>query len=44
MPFLEVDYDELYRVAPDPWIWEQHPNKDWWKRALFQVFYRRSTQ
>lgn len=39
-PLLESDFEELYAVASDPKVWEQHPNKDRWKREIFQNFFR----
>lgn len=27
-PLVEDDYDELYAVASDPMLWEQHPSKE----------------
>lgn len=38
-PLKEEDFEELYAVASDPAIWEQHPNKDRWKREIFRVFF-----
>ncbi|MNR02365.1 hypothetical protein D3C85_1182110 [compost metagenome] len=30
----------MYAVASDPLIWEQHPNKDRYQRAVFQNFFK----
>jgi N-acetyltransferase len=38
-PLKETDFEALYAVASDPKIWEQHPNKDRWKREVFQIFF-----
>jgi RimJ/RimL family protein N-acetyltransferase len=38
-PLLEQDFEALYEVASDPEIWEQHPNKDRWKREVFKTFF-----
>lgn len=38
-PLRESDFEELYTVASDPKVWEQHPNKDRWKREVFQNFF-----
>jgi N-acetyltransferase len=38
-PLKEEDFEELYAVASDPKIWEQHPNKDRWKRDVFRNFF-----
>lgn len=39
VPLKENDFEELYRVASDPLIWEQHPNRDRYKREVFQTFF-----
>jgi RimJ/RimL family protein N-acetyltransferase len=38
-PLQETDFDLLYAVASDPEIWEQHPNKERYKREVFQNFF-----
>jgi N-acetyltransferase len=38
-PLKETDFIDLYAVAADPKIWEQHPNKDRWKKDVFQTFF-----
>lgn len=38
-PLCDKDFEILYSVASDPQIWEQHPNKDRWKREVFQNFF-----
>ncbi|MDI9356050.1 MAG: N-acetyltransferase, partial [Chitinophagaceae bacterium] len=38
-PLIEKDFDELYEIASDPKIWEQHPNKDRWKKEVFKIFF-----
>lgn len=38
-PLQENDFESLYAVASDPKIWEQHPNKERWKRNVFQTFF-----
>ena len=38
-PLQDKDFDDLYAVASDPKIWEQHPNKDRWKNEVFKVFF-----
>jgi RimJ/RimL family protein N-acetyltransferase len=35
----EEDFEALYKVASDPLIWEQHPNKNRYKREVFQNFF-----
>lgn len=39
IPLQESDFEALYQVASDPLIWEQHPNKDRYKREVFQNFF-----
>ncbi|SDH40211.1 GNAT family N-acetyltransferase [Chitinophaga filiformis] len=38
-PLREKDFDDLYAVASDPKIWEQHPNRDRWKEEVFRTFF-----
>ncbi|GAA6769165.1 hypothetical protein AAFH68_51300 [Flavobacterium sp. CGRL1] len=38
-PLEEKDFDALYEAASDPKIWEQHPNKDRWKKEVFEKFF-----
>lgn len=38
-PLKAVDFDDLYAVASDPLIWEQHPNPDRWKKEVFRNFF-----
>jgi RimJ/RimL family protein N-acetyltransferase len=38
-PLQEEDFEGLYEVASDPRIWEQHPNKDRWKKEVFRIFF-----
>ncbi|NGF75219.1 GNAT family N-acetyltransferase [Fluviicola sp. SGL-29] len=39
LPLQDTDFDALYVTASDPNIWEQHPNKDRWKKEVFRVFF-----
>lgn len=39
-PLKEQDFEALYKVASDPKIWEQHPNKDRWQRDVFAIFFQ----
>ncbi|WP_430612935.1 GNAT family N-acetyltransferase [Flavobacterium sp. JP2137] len=43
-PLAIDDFDALYAVASDAKIWEQHPNKDRWKRAVFANFFEGAIQ
>jgi RimJ/RimL family protein N-acetyltransferase len=38
-PLQEADFEELYLVASDPLIWEQHPNKMRYQRDVFQIYF-----
>ncbi len=38
-PLQEKDFEALYTTASDPRIWEQHPNKDRWRRDVFKTFF-----
>lgn len=38
-PLQEKDFEALYAVASDPEIWKQHPNKDRWKKEVFETFF-----
>lgn len=39
-PLAETDFDSLYRVASDPLIWEQHPDRLRYTRERFLVYFR----
>jgi RimJ/RimL family protein N-acetyltransferase len=39
VPLLETDFEELYAVASDPLVWEQHPNKLRYQRPIFQKYF-----
>ncbi len=39
-PLQPEDWDDLYAVAADPLIWEQHPHKDRYKEEVFKGFFR----
>jgi RimJ/RimL family protein N-acetyltransferase len=43
-PLNEKDFDLLYAVAADPEIWKQHPNKDRWKKEVFETFFEGAIQ
>ncbi len=40
IPLEETHFDILYKVASDPLIWEQHPNKDRYQLTVFQNFFK----
>jgi RimJ/RimL family protein N-acetyltransferase len=39
-PLIPEDWDELFAVASDPLIWEQHPESDRYKEDVFKIFFR----
>lgn len=39
-PLREDDFEALYKIASDPLIWEQHPNKERYKREVFEIFFK----
>ena len=41
-PLRSEDYDDLYAVAADPLIWEQHPVKNRHEEVVFQEFFRQA--
>jgi RimJ/RimL family protein N-acetyltransferase len=43
-PLGAGDFNQLYAVAADPLIWEQHPNPDRCKEDVFQVFFREALE
>lgn len=38
-PLTIDDFESLYEVASDPLIWEQHPDKERYRRHRFQLFF-----
>lgn len=43
-PLLIEDFSNLYAVAADPLIWEQHPIKDRYKEQVFTEFFREALE
>src|SRR5688572_19125908 len=39
-PLRPDDFCDLYAVAADPLIWEQHPAKDRYQEEVFRAFFR----
>lgn len=39
VPLFETDFEDLFKVASDPLIWEQHPTKDRYKREVFKPYF-----
>lgn len=44
IPLAESDFDALYKIASDPLIWEQHPNRDRWQEPVFRNFFEGAIQ
>ncbi|HWX17175.1 MAG TPA: GNAT family N-acetyltransferase, partial [Chthoniobacterales bacterium] len=43
-PLGSEDWDDLFAVASDPLIWEQHPERDRYKEDIFKVFFREALE
>jgi RimJ/RimL family protein N-acetyltransferase len=43
-PLTSKDWDDLFSVASDPLIWEQHPESDRYKQDVFRVFFREALE
>ena len=43
-PLTLEDWDDLFAVASDPLIWEQHPESDRYKEDVFTVFFREALE
>lgn len=43
-PLRGDDFDDLYAVASDPLIWEQHPSRDRHKPEVFKDFFREAME
>jgi RimJ/RimL family protein N-acetyltransferase len=43
-PLRPEDFHDLYAVASDPLIWEQHPNKDRYEEEVFKGFFREALE
>ena len=39
VPLVASDFERLYAVAADPLIWEQHPSRNRFERAVFQAYF-----
>ena len=44
VPLVASDFNELYAIASDELIWEQHPEKDRYKKDVFQDFFNTAMQ
>jgi RimJ/RimL family protein N-acetyltransferase len=43
-PLRAEDFDDLFAVAADPLIWEQHPAKDRYREDQFRILFRESLE
>lgn len=43
-PLRVEDFPDLYEVAADPLIWEQHPIKDRYKEVVFKELFREALE
>jgi RimJ/RimL family protein N-acetyltransferase len=43
-PLRAEDFDDLFAVAADPLIWEQHPAQDRYREDQFRTLFRESLQ
>jgi RimJ/RimL family protein N-acetyltransferase len=43
-PLKQDDFEQLYAVAADPLIWEQHPNRNRYQRDVFQTYFEGAMQ
>jgi RimJ/RimL family protein N-acetyltransferase len=43
-PLRETDFDDLFAVAADPLIWQQHPESDRYKENRFRIFFREALE
>ncbi|HEY6453578.1 MAG TPA: GNAT family N-acetyltransferase [Steroidobacteraceae bacterium] len=39
-PLRSEDFESLYAVAADPFIWEQHPSRNRYQREVFENFFK----
>ena len=40
----EEHFEELYLLASNPSIWEQHPENDRWKKEKFSMFFKKGLE
>lgn len=38
-PLRVGDFDQLYAVAADPLLWEQHPDRKRWRESFFRTYF-----
>lgn len=40
VPLSMDDFDDLFTIASDKLLWEQHPDKDRYKKEVFLIFFK----
>ena len=43
-PLRKEDFEDLYKLASDPLIWEQHPSKDRCRKDVFELFFKEAME
>jgi len=43
-PLKKGDFEDLYNVASDPFIWDQHPDKNRCQHDVFTVFFNEAVK
>ena len=43
-PLVPEDWDDLFAVASDPLIWEQHPENDRYRKDVFRIFFKEALE
>lgn len=43
-PLQKEDFEDLYKVASDKLLWEQHPNSDRYKKDVFENFFQKAIE
>src|SRR6266436_6417697 len=43
-PLAPEDWDDLFSVASDPLIWEQHPERDRYREDVFKIFFKEALE
>lgn len=44
LPLKESDFDELYQLASNPKVWQQHPQKNRYQKDVFHDFFKKALQ
>ena len=43
-PLVDADFPDLYAIAGDPLVWEQHPSKDRTQEPVFREWFREAME